>query len=109
MSFSKFYWRTFTVTSASPAVFTCTDHNLYPGDEVVLATTGALYTGLAADTAYYVIQNGLTSSTFELSASKTSTYDGTAINTSGSQSGTHTFLKTNRARFEPYQENDEDV
>lgn len=115
MSFSKFYFRTVTVSSASPGVFTCTDHGLYPGDVIILNTTGALYTGLTASTGntttkYYVVRNGLTTSTFQVSASNDNdNYAGTPVNTSGSQSGVHSFLKVNRARLEPYQELNEDI
>jgi len=74
-----------TVTVASPAVFTLTNHGLAAGDVVYLETSGALPTGLSPDVPYYVIASGLTTNTFELSASR----GGAAINTSGSQSGTH--------------------
>lgn len=86
----KFSFVTFTVTSASPAVFSSTAHGLVAGDTVVLNTTNALYTGLSGDIQYYVISAGLTADAFELSAS----LGGAAINTSGSQSGTHSYLKT---------------
>lgn len=78
----------FTVTIASPGVFTQTSHGLNVGDEVSFITSGALPTGLSADTYYFVISQGLTNDAFEVSATK----DGTAINTSGSQSGTHWFF-----------------
>lgn len=74
--------QTFTVTIASPGVFTCTAHGYSNGNTVVLSTTGALPTGLAINTLYYVVS--ATTNTFELSA----TSGGTAINTSGTQSGT---------------------
>lgn len=77
---------TFTVTIAAPGVFTINNHGLLAGDIVFLTTTGALPTGLAANTAYYVISTGLTTNTFQLSA----TYNGAAITTTGTQSGTHT-------------------
>jgi microcystin-dependent protein len=76
---------TFTVTIASPGVFTLTSHALVVGDRVYLTTTGALPTGLSANTIYYVVSVP-TANTFTVSA----TEGGTAINTSGSQSGTHT-------------------
>lgn len=76
---------TFTVTIASPGVFTLTAHGLVANDIVYLTTTGALPTGLTANTAYYVISTGLTADNFRLST----TQGGAAINTSGSQSGTH--------------------
>lgn len=77
---------TFTVTIASPGVFTLTAHGLVAGDAVYFTTTGALPTGLSANTIYYVISTGLTSDNFQVSATR----GGAAINTSGSQSGTHT-------------------
>lgn len=76
----------FTVTIASPGVFTQAYHGLVAGQRIRLKTTGSLPTGLATGTDYYVISSGLTESTFKLSA----TSGGSAINTSGSQSGTHT-------------------
>jgi hypothetical protein len=77
---------TFTVTIASPAVFTSTAHGYVANDKVIISTTGTLPTGLVAGTVYYVISAGLTSNAFEISA----TLGGSAINTSGAQSGTHT-------------------
>jgi len=52
----------------------------------VFTTTGALPTGITAGTTYYVIAAGLTANAFEVSATR----GGSAVNTSGSQSGTHT-------------------
>lgn len=75
----------FTVTIASPGVFTFTSHGLLINDRVYLRTTGALPTGLAQNTLYYVVSTP-TANTFTLSA----TLGGAAINTSGSQSGVHT-------------------
>ncbi len=80
----------FTVTIASPAVLTLASHGLTANDSVQFTTDGALPTGLLPSTTYYVIAAGLTSSEFRVSA----TYAGTAVNTTGSQSGTHTLFKT---------------
>lgn len=77
---------TFTVTIASPAVFTCTAHGYVANDTVVFSTTGALPTGLTAGTTYYVISTGLGADTFRVSTSQ----GGAAVNTSGTQSGVHT-------------------
>jgi len=93
------FFQTFTVTIASPAVFTCTAHELNIGDIVILETTGALPTGLTADTEYAVIRRGVTADTFQLSTYANFDGDGTAINTSGTQSGTHTLLKVNREKI----------
>lgn len=73
-----------TVTVASPAVMTWTSNSLQNNDPILLSTTGALPTGLAAATKYYV--KGLSGNTFNLSL----TPGGAAINTTGTQSGTHT-------------------
>lgn len=73
-----------TITIASPGVLTINSHGLSNGAPVFLETTGALPTGFAERTLYYVVN--VATNTFQLST----TTGGTAINTSGSQSGTHT-------------------
>ena len=83
---------TFTVTIASPAIFTVSGgHYLEYGDPIRLTTTGALPTGLAAGVTYYVISAGLSTTQFEVSTS----VGGAVVNTSGSQSGTHTLRSYN--------------
>lgn len=77
-----------TMTIASPCVVTLTNHGFVNGDPVVLSTTGALPTGLVAGTTYYIVN--ATTNTFGLAA----TLGGTAINTTGSQSGVHTAVVT---------------
>lgn len=79
---------TVTVTIASPAVFSFTSHGLLLEDAVYFTTTGALPTGLTANTLYYVISAGLTANAFEVSATR----NGSAVNTSGTQSGVHTLV-----------------
>ena len=81
---------TFTVTIGASATFTSAAHGLNIGDTITLTTTGALPTGLATGTTYYVIAAGFTTSAFEVSTVR----DGTAVTTSGTQSGTHTFTQT---------------
>lgn len=76
----------FTMTIASPSVFTKVAHNLALDQPVSLETTGALPTGFAADTQYYV-KTMPTADTFTLAAS----VGGAAINGTGSQSGVHTY------------------
>ena len=76
--------QTFTATIASPAVITCNGHGLRNGDTVLFTTTGALPTNLTANTQFFVINAA--ANTFQVSAS----LNGTAVNSSGSQSGTHT-------------------
>jgi microcystin-dependent protein len=78
---------TFTVTIASPAVFTVSGGHVFKyGDRLRFTTTGALPTGLTAGTDYYVQNAGLTSTQFRVSTS----VGGSDVNTSGSQSGVHT-------------------
>lgn len=76
---------TFTVTIAAPGVFTVNNHGLRNGDVLIFTTTGALPTGLTPATTAYFVVNAATN-TFQVSA----TLNGTAITTTGSQSGTHT-------------------
>lgn len=76
---------TVTMTIASPCVVTWTNNGLEVGAPIVFTTTGALPTGLTAGTRYFV-SNVLTTNTFRVSA----TQGGPDINTSGTQSGTHT-------------------
>jgi len=76
---------TFTVTIASPGVVT-SNVPLADDTAIRLITTGALPTGLTVGTLYYVINS--TGTTFNLST----TVGGSAINTSGTQSGTHRIL-----------------
>ncbi len=75
---------TFTVTIASPGVCTATAHGMVNGTPVIPTTTGALPTGLTSGTTYYVVNKA--TDTFQLAA----TVGGSAINTTGSQSGVHT-------------------
>jgi microcystin-dependent protein len=75
---------TVTITIATPGVVSWTGHGLQNGQPIVLSTDGALPTGLVAGTTYYVVARA--ADTFQLAA----TTGGMAINTTGSQSGTHT-------------------
>jgi hypothetical protein len=75
---------TATMTIAAPAVVTLTGHTYANGDQITFTTTGALPTGLTVGTVYFVV-NAATN-TFQVSA----TSGGTAITTTGTQSGTHT-------------------
>lgn len=77
---------TVTMTIASPCVVTWNSHGRPDGSSLTLSTTGALPTGLTAGTTYYVVN--AVANTFNLAA----TLGGTAINTSGTQSGVHTAI-----------------
>lgn len=76
---------TVTMTIASPCVVTWTGSGLEVGAPVVFTTTGALPTGVTAGTTYFV-SSKVSVDTFQFSA----TQGGSAINSSGSQSGVHT-------------------
>lgn len=80
---------TVTITIASPGVITYTAHGLSANAPVVFTTTGSLPTGITAGTTYYLCStavSAMTANTFQISA----TPGGAPIDTSGSQSGTHT-------------------
>lgn len=78
--------QTVTITIASPAVFTVSSTTgFYVGMPISFSTTGALPTGLTSGTTYYVFSVD-SSTTFKVSSS----LGGTVLNTSGTQSGTHT-------------------
>ncbi len=94
-------YKIFTVTIASPGVFSRKEHNLSSGDRVIFSTSSALPTGISANTWYWVISDGLTDNEFEISSTK----DGTAITTSGSQTGTHWFATDKSKRMNPNTEN----
>lgn len=89
-----FSGQTFTVTIASPAVVTKNSHGFVGGERIMLTTSGALPTGLSANTDYIVAY--IDANTFNLYtvASLNSLTAPTAINTSGSQSGTHTYTRS---------------
>lgn len=81
-----------TMTLASPCVVTHTAHGLFTGNPMRWQTTGALYTGLATGTTYFIEK--INNDTYYLHTSfanaTAASPSGTRINTSGTQSGTHT-------------------
>jgi len=81
---------TFTVTIATPGVVTLTAHGLVTGDQIYITTTGALPTGLTANTLYYVIY--IDANTVRLATTRANALVPTPINTTGSQSGVHTMF-----------------
>lgn len=74
-----------TLTIASPCVATSPSHGLDINDAVVFQTSDALPTGITAGITYYVVSSGLDTDVFSFSTS----IGGAAVNTSGTQSGTH--------------------
>jgi hypothetical protein len=77
-----------TISIASPGVVTWANHGLAANAEVQFYTTGALPTGLATGTNYYVVGSSITTNTFEIST----TPSGSAVNTTGSQTGTQSAI-----------------
>lgn len=77
---------TITVDIATPATVSWAGHGLAIGTPIAFTTTGALPTGITAGTIYYIISTGFTANAFQIST----TFGGTAVNTSGTQSGVHT-------------------
>jgi hypothetical protein len=88
-----------TMTIASPSVVTLNNHGFVEDQVITFSTTGALPTGVTAGTSYYIIATDLTTNTFKFSA----TQGGSAVNTSGTQSGQHsvnfTLFQTAAIRF----------
>lgn len=85
-----------TISIASPGVVTWSAHGLKANATVYFTTTGALPSGLTASTpatstptAYYVVGSSITATTFQVASSIANAVAGIAINTTGSQSGTH--------------------
>lgn len=75
------------ISLANPAVVTSSSHGLANGKRVIFQTTGALPTGITANTVYFVVNAA--ANTFQISA----TSGGAAIATSGTQSGTQICLE----------------
>jgi hypothetical protein len=82
--FASLLPRSAVITAASPATVTAAGHGLSNGKKVQFVTTGALPSGILANTTYFVIN--ASTDTFNLAASQ----GGAAIAASGGQSGTHT-------------------
>ena len=102
-------YRPFSVTIAAPGVVTSEAHGLILNDKVTLTTTGALPTGLSVDTFYFVIEGEYSDEsedpdTFKLATSKANAEAGTAITTSGSQSGAHYYASPKKRGLVPFAE-----
>jgi hypothetical protein len=80
-----------TITIASPGVVSWNNHGLPAGTAVKFSTTGTLPTGLTAGTTYYVCSGAtLLTNSFAVATSLSNALAGTAVNTSSTQTGTHT-------------------
>ena len=86
---------TVTMTIATPCVVTWTGHGLTTGTPIGFITTGALPTGVnalgAANSMFYVI--AIDADTFNIASSPANAASATKVNTSGTQSGTHTGME----------------
>ena len=83
--------QTCTISTASPAVITKTDHRLQSGSIVTFTSTGTLPAGISATAEYYVLADGLTNNTFKITAAFGSI---TAVNTTVGGSGTISYQRT---------------
>jgi len=80
-----------TFTAATTDICTATAHGFTTGDRVRLTNSGgALPAGLAASTDYYVIK--LTADTFKLATSDALATAGTAVDVTGTGTGTHSIV-----------------
>lgn len=83
---------TVTISIANPAVISQASHGYVAGQPVVFTTTGALPSAITAGTRYYVLAAGLTTGSYEISA----TPGGTPVSTAGeTQSGVLTSAGAN--------------
>ncbi|WP_105405039.1 phage tail protein [Neorhizobium sp. T7_12] len=81
----------FTVTIAS-ALFAKTAHGFVGGERLRLSTTGALPTGLNTTSDYFVIS--VDANNFRLATSQANQQADVFVSTSGTQSGTHSYLRS---------------
>jgi phage-related tail fiber protein len=85
---SGFTSKTFSVSIGNPAIFTYSGHGFIGGERLRLSTTGGLPAGLLITTDYFV--EVINTNTFYLLSS----IGGSRVNTSGTQSGSHSFLQS---------------
>lgn len=102
-------YRPCSITIATPGVVSSDSHGLVKSDKVVFTTTGALPTGITADTYYFVIEGTYSDGTpdpdtFKLATTKANAEAGTAVTTSGSQSGAQFYSSSVYKRMTPFYE-----
>jgi hypothetical protein len=83
---------TVTITIASPAVVTygASGFSNTGTSPVSFTTTGTLPTGIVSGTVYWTVPGSVSGSSFQIASSPANALAGISINTSGTQSGTHT-------------------
>lgn len=87
--------QTFTA-DASTDLITCVAHGVKAGNQIVVATSGTLPTGLAASTRYFAVE--VTPNAFKLATLP----NGPAIDITGAGSGTHTFYIVGSIEYVPH-------
>ena len=86
-----------TIDVSSDTFTTTGDHGLSANDEVTFTVSeGSFPTGIAADTTFHVISSGLTSRNFKVST----TSGGSAVNITGSASGTYQVVRQGATSFD---------
>lgn len=81
-----------TIAISATALVTSIAHGMVTGDVFYFTTTGALPTGLTANTRYAAIY--VSADTFRVATSVTNALLNSSITTSGTQSGTHTVVRS---------------
>lgn len=82
---------TVSISVGSPAVVTWNSHGLPAGYPLTFSSSGALPTGITANTVTYtVMAAGMTANSFRITLIPGDNPNASAVNTSGTQSGTHT-------------------
>jgi len=80
--------QTCTISNGDPAVITVVEHRLQPGATIIFSVSagGGLPAGIIADKEYYVVADGLTNNTFNITATF-----GSIVKVATTSSGTGTF------------------
>jgi hypothetical protein len=86
--------RTCTISFSSPATITRVDHQLEPNYQITFSTTGTLPAGISAGEVYYILPDGFSDDSFQISLTK----NGTAVDTTSVGSGTHSYTVFGLAR-----------
>ena len=86
--------RTCTISNSNPTIVTRTDHQLQPNYQITFSTTGSLPTGIEAGEIYYVLSDGFTDDSFEISLVR----NGNPVITTSAGSGIHSYTVYGLAR-----------
>jgi hypothetical protein len=83
-----------TIAVSSPARITRVNHQLEPNYQITFRTTGTLPDGLSLGEVYFVLPDGFTDDSFQVSLTK----NGTPAVTTGAGSGIHSYVLFGLAR-----------